>query len=179
MRLTGFFVLDLFGFRCYGLGMGKKRRQLSNYLYQASGLNVVSIEIAHYAFNLIPEFGNLVEVLILLQPVKRLVQSDISGCPYRVNDLCPNSVNGANKLYELLILGDDGIRCSGLVASLRQHIVDRGGQTWWIGASMLRFNQAHGELVRLGFSARVYHPWATRCGIEGYRPPPKNVIDSL
>lgn len=172
MRLTGFFVLDPFRFRCYGLGMGKKRRQLSNYLYQGSGLNVVSILLSPGVFYLIPDIEGLIEAEVLLQPVRDRIQSDISECPYLVK-------RQGDSDRGIVMLGGQDIRCSGLVGSLRRHVQDRGGSPALVGPPMIKFNQAHGELVRLGFSATVYHPWATRCGIEGYRPPPKNVIDSL
>lgn len=157
------------------MGMGKKRRQLSNYLYQESGLNVVSVSLSVEVFDLIPGIRDLVEVEVLLQPVRGRVQSDISECPYVVKG--PGSFGGGGG--GILILGGEGIQCSGLVGSLRRHVLDRGGSPAWIGASMIKFNQCHGELVNLGFSTREYHLWATRCNVKGYRPPPKNVIDSL
>ncbi len=133
---------------------------------------MVSVALSQEVFDLIPEIRDLIEAEILLQPVRDRVQSDISGCPYVVKG--PGEVSG-----DILILGGSDILCSGLVGSLRRHVQDRGGSPAWVGAPMIKFNQCHGELVRLGFSARVYHPWATQYNIEGYRPPPKNVIDSM
>lgn len=130
---------------------------LPKWAYRVSGLAIIRITFTREAYQVIPNFENLVEYLVRSTVPDKSTQADFSLNPFRLSD--PDE----SRNRHLRILANSTTRdttCWKLLQELRLYVKEYGGDSRYVFTPDVYHNQVHGVLIAKGFNVKEYDAWA-------------------